>query len=152
MSRLFYLDKGLSLTHSSLAKVIAKVPASRFDESLEPGRFTLRQAIAHLADLEPVFVERMSLALSSPGAPVEGWDEDAHLRMNGNYASWDVQKSLAKFGEERAKTLALFNALSNEQARLSVKHPALGELSIEDLAVFALGHDAYHLEQVSGYL
>jgi uncharacterized damage-inducible protein DinB len=141
----------LTLGPTILKRLMAQIDASRYDERLAPDRFTLREVIAHVADLEPVILGRMQLALSTPGAAVSNWDQDQEA-ITKNYSSWDVWASLETFAAERSKPLELYESLTDEQTRRTVNHPLLGEMSIFDLAVFALGHDAYHVEQLSRYL
>ena len=104
-----------------------------------------------MSDLEPVIRGRMELAVSNPGAPVANWDEDAEA-IAKNYAVWEVAPTLERFYDERLRTLALYESLTEEQHRLTITHSRLGALSVYDLAVFVLGHDTYHIEQVSKYL
>jgi uncharacterized damage-inducible protein DinB len=151
VSRSIYLDQGLALSPAAFRQITALVSPSRLDQSLATDRFTLREVIAHLADMEPVFRARMELALRAPGSEVENFDQDKEA-LEKNYASWDVQKSLTLFAEARRKTLELFLSLDERQLALTVKHPILGEVSVFGLGVFLLGHDMYHLEQATAYL
>jgi len=151
VSRLKYLGKGLALAPTTLLRMIQKIDPSVYDQKLAPDRFSLREVIAHLADLEPVIQGRMELALSAPGTEIANWDEEAEA-LAKNYAVWDVQPSLEQFSRARTKTAEFYESLTDEQTLATVKHPVLGELSVFDLAVFALGHDAYHFEQISQYM
>ena len=71
--------------------------------------------------------------------------QDAEAIAKG-YSTWEVKPSLDKVIQERQQTVEFYNSLTEDQIRLTVKHPILGEISIYDLAVFALGHDVYHLD------
>ncbi len=151
MNRFLYVDRGLAFTPTILRRLIERIDPGRYDESLAPDRFTLREVVAHMADFEPVIRGRMELALSHPGSEVQNWDQDAEA-LARNYRSWDVEQTLGTLANERLRTLELFGSLSQNQLQLTVKHPILGEMSIFGLAAFCLGHDTYHLEQVSQYL
>ena len=131
--------------------MFGRISPSCYDERLAPDRFTLREVVAHLADLEPVIKWRMELALSSPGAEIPNWDQDAEA-LAKNYSTWEVPATLELFANERAKTVELFESLSDEETRMPLQHPILGVISIFDIASFTLGHDCYHFEQVSHYL
>ena len=151
MSRLIYLDQGLALVPASLRRIVEKVDPSRYDERLATDRFTLREAIAHVADMEPVLRWRMELAAESPGSPVPNFDQDEEA-IAKNYAAWEVGPTLDTLAEERAKTMRVYRSFDETQLKLCIVHPILGEVSIFDLAVFLLGHDMYHLDQASAYL
>jgi uncharacterized damage-inducible protein DinB len=151
MSRLIYVGQGLSLVPATLTRLVRCVDSARIDTRLAENRFTLREVLAHMADMEPVIRGRMELALRSPGSNVENWDQDQNA-LDKNYAAWEVGPTLELFSVEREKTCKLFEALTIEQIKLTVHHPILGEVTIFDLACFLLGHDTYHLDQISEYL
>lgn len=150
MHRLVYVESGLLAGPIVIRRLVERLEPSRYDERLAPDRFSLREVCAHLADLEPVIRGRMSLALSSPGADVPNFDPDGEAAAKA-YSTWDVGEALKKYSDERAKTVELFRSLSEDQLKKTVRHSILGEVSIYDLAVFILGHDAYHVEQLSAY-
>ena len=118
MSRLVYLDTGLSFGPTILKRMIEEIDASRHDERLAPDRFSVREVAAHMADLEPVIHGRMEQALANPGSEVANWDQDKEA-IAKNYAAWDVSDSLEQFARRRAKTVELFESLTGEQANLS---------------------------------
>ncbi len=109
MNRLIYLRSGLALAQSTLKRIVGQVDPSRFDEKLSPDRFSLREVVAHMADMEPMMRGRMELALSSPRAAVANWDQDAEA-IAKNYPAWDVSKSLQMYSDGRLKTLDLFES------------------------------------------
>jgi uncharacterized damage-inducible protein DinB len=151
VSRLIYVGQGLGYSPVILKRMVGQVDKSRYDEKLSPERFTLREMVAHMADMEPVMLYRMKLAQSTPGADIPNWDQDKEA-IEKKYETWNVAESLEKFAEERAKTVSYYESLTEEQSILTLRHPILGVISVFDLAAFLLGHDAYHFEQVSSYL
>jgi len=151
MSRLIYLGKGLALSPDIMQRMVDQVDPNDYEKKLAPDRFTLREVLAHVADLEPVILYRMHLAVESPGSEIPNWDQDKEA-IAKNYAEWEVQTSLDKFKEVRAKTVEYFESLTDEQTRLTLQHPVLGEISIFDIATFILGHDTYHFDQISQYM
>jgi len=151
MARPIYLERGLELSPFTLKRMLESIDPSRYDERLGPDRFSLREVVAHLVDFDLMIRSRMELALASPGAVVPVWDEDAEAAAH-NYATLEVAPTLDKLLKGRAKTVELFKSLSEEQQKQTVTHAVRGPLSILDLGVFELGHDSYHLEQVSHYL
>jgi hypothetical protein len=151
VKRLRYLDSGLTYSPIVLKRLVGLIDPSRYDEALGPDRFTLREMVAHVADLEPVLRGRMELAVAHPGADVPNFDQDAEA-IAKQYSKWEIGPTLEKFAEERRLTVEYYNSLTEEQQRLTVKHPILGQISVYDLGVFCLGHDAYHIEQASEYL
>src|ERR1700722_7176903 len=131
MARLVYLNSGLSKSPATLKRIVNRIDPSRYDTKLAEDRFTLREMVAHIADLEPVMVLRMNLALEKPGSEIPNWDQDEEAAKK-NYSTWDFHESLAMYAERRVKTVELFESLSQDQVLLSLRHPILGEISVFD--------------------
>ena len=58
-----YLFPGLEFGPRIVARLVEQIPAARYDERTNPSRFTLREAVAHLADWEPILRDRIARAL-----------------------------------------------------------------------------------------
>lgn len=53
---------------------------------------------------------------------------------------------------ERPLTIACIQAIQTESYRNTAYHPERGLQTVEDYIDVTLGHDLYHIEQLSGYL
>jgi hypothetical protein len=146
-----YLLQGLLLSPKAFERIVSQVPEKRYDELTDPNRFTLREAVAHLADWEPIFLGRISAGVDNPGAEVQGIDETQRAAEK-NYQSWDVKDSLRVFAEERAKTAAYLKALTPEQWQTTVHHNEKGLMTAYDQANMLLGHDIYHFEHATQFV
>jgi len=146
-----YLIPALELSPIAIARLVSQVPAHRHDETTDPGRFTLREAVAHLLDWEPIFVQRIQQGLDEDGALVSGIDEGVRAEEQG-YATWDVAQSLARFREERAKTVAFVKSLTPAQLASTIRHNEKGPMTAEDQINMLVGHDMYHIEHLTQYL
>lgn len=146
-----YLLPVLDFGPLTLQRLLAKIEPHRMDESLSPDRFTPREAIAHLADWEPILRGRLETAVDTPGATIAAYDEGARAEDMG-YRSWNVSESADKFLAERRKTQAWLKTLKPEDWDKSVVHPERGVLTVRDLANMLLGHDLYHIEHLTQYL
>lgn len=145
-----YLILGLRLGPLTVERLVSVIPAEKWDTVTEEDRFTLREAIAHLADWEPIMRERIQIALSQPGTTIIAMDEgDRAVEMN--YTETDPFEQAQWFVEEREKTIELIEStLSGWQN--TVIHPERGEMSGQDLANLLLGHDCYHIEHLTQFL
>lgn len=151
MPRLVYLESGLAVMPAVVTRLVRLIGADRVEERLSPDRFSVREIVAHLADLEVVLRGRMELAQKSPGAAVPNWDPDAEA-IAKHYAAWEVEPTLERFAVERAATLELFRSLDETQLACTVRHAVQGEINVVHIATFALGHDAYHIDQLTQHL
>lgn len=146
-----YLFPALELAPKAFERLIAHIPEKRYDERTDPNRFSLREAIAHLADWEPIFLQRIQAGVDDPGAAVQGMDETQRA-LDKNYESWDVKESLRIFTEARAQTIRYLKTLSAKQWQSTVVHNEKGPMTAYDQATMLNGHDTYHFEHATQFL
>ncbi len=141
----------LGRTPAALARIVGCVKPERFDERTDPHRFTLREAVAHLADYEETVLDRFTIAAKRPGEAVENFDEAARVEEKG-YAKRDVHRELEVFQNRRRDTISFLQGLSDDDLGKTFVHPQRGALSVSDYLSAMLGHDLYHLEHATEYL
>lgn len=95
--------------------------------------------------------DRVRAAVESPGSTIQAYDEE-QMALDHAYTKSDVVEQAQHFIDERKKTTLYVSSLSPEELARSVIHPERGPQSAEDLAGTLLGHDMYHVEQLSAYL
>lgn len=145
-----YLFPGLEFGPRIVERLVAQIPAARYDEQTNPERFTLREAIAHLADWEPILRARIEKAIVEPDSPVAGIDEGIRAEEQG-YGSWDVTEQLAVFRQERAKTIGYLRGLAAEDWSRAIVHNEKGRQTVSDQANQLLGHDLYHIDHLTEF-
>lgn len=146
-----YLIQGLRLSPIAIARLLGAIPVGQYDLAREAGRFTPREVIAHLADWEPILRGRIERGVEQPGAAIETYDESARA-VEQNYAGSEVREATERFRVERERTAVVVEALAPSDFAKVVHHPERGALTVSDLCETILGHDVYHLEQLSAYL
>lgn len=146
-----YLFPGLSVGPAAVRRVFMLIPEARWDEPTEPGRFSPREVIAHLADWEPIFLERMRLGVDTPGGTVAVYDEDLRAIEQG-YSHSDPHAQLDRFEANRSVTIRFLEGLDEALFRNTYVHPERGEMAVEDQANMLLGHDLYHIEQLGRHV
>jgi len=146
-----YLSIALPLAPIGFRRIIEAIPASRWDESLDGSRFTPREVIAHLADWEPIFLERLQTGVNNPGSTLTTYDIDQRSAEKG-YGNTDMAEQLRRFSERRGATIAYIQDLSAEDFSKEVVHPERGRMTVGDVANMIVGHDSYHYEQLTAYL
>lgn len=132
-----------------MRQIVAAVPANLWDVSLDESRFTLREAMAHMADWEPILRGRIETALRNPGAQVEAYDESARAEEM-KYCDTDPLEQLDKFAEQREITIKVLELAPNVDSPLI--HPEKGKMTVADIANTMVGHDLYHIEHLTHYL
>lgn len=146
-----YLLRGLASGPVVMRRLYALIPAARRDEPTHEGRFSPRQVVAHMADWEPIFHDRLQLAISQPGSTITVYDEGERAVQLG-YAACDADERLVCFARDRARTVEIIQNATAEQLRHPFNHPEHGVMAVDDLACMILGHDTYHFDQLSSVL
>jgi hypothetical protein len=140
-----------SATSRKLARLITRASASKLRKQPAPGRWSVAQILAHLADVELVIGYRVRTILGAPGSPLQAFDQDKWAQAM-SYAKLDPRKSLERFSALRKANLDLLKSLSPAQWKYHGMHAERGEESIETIARLNAGHDLNHLKQVEKIL
>lgn len=144
-----YLRHGLAATPVVLERLLSGTTPQDHDRRPDPERFTIREAVAHLADWEGVWLERMQrIKTEEPFLP--GYDE-GQWAIDHDYAHSDLVEQTRKFRDGRAAILAFLAELAPADWERTGNHQEAGVLTLESLAVMILGHDGYHLRQVTDF-
>lgn len=146
-----YLIRGLGDSALSFQHIVTAVMPEKYDLAVDPERFSFREAVAHVADWEPILRERIRICAEEPGGVVPAFDETQRGIEQG-YASADPVECAARLVVERGKTVEYLKGLRDEQWAGIGVHPERGEMSAYDWANTILGHDLYHIEHLLRYL
>ena len=141
----------LGSTPSTIARWIAGRSAADLQRSPAPGRWSVAQIVAHLADSEIVFAYRVRMILASPGTAIQAYDQDAWSRAQRAEAS-DPRRSLALFTAIRESMLPLLRGLNGEELERYGLHAERGKESVRHLLALYAGHDRNHLAQIERLL
>lgn len=134
-------------TSKKLARLIARASGSKLRKQPAPGKWSVSEILAHLADTELVFGYRIRAILGAPGTPIQAFDQDKWAQAMA-YGKSDPRKSLERFAAFRKANLDLLKSLSPAQWKYHGMHAERGEESIETIAKLCAGHDINHLRQV----
>jgi hypothetical protein len=115
----------------------------------EPGKWSIAEIVAHLADVEIVASWRMRSVLGANGTAIQPFDQDAWASVF-QYSKRDVGQSLEVFLVLRENNLAMLKALPRESWENYGMHAERGKETIAHLARMFAGHDTNHILQVEG--
>ena len=136
-----------SKTAGQIERLVKRVPTGKLRKRPAPGKWSVAEILAHLADSEIVVGYRMRSILGAPGTPIAAFDQDKWAEAE-NYAQRDPKMSLRVLFTLREANLALLKSLRAEQWRHFGIHSERGEESIERIAQMMAGHDINHLRQI----
>jgi len=143
-----YLLPVLEFGPSIMRRLVQDMPDDQLDRPATPDRFTPREVIAHLADWEPIMLARIHQAIESPGSTLTVYDE-GEMAVAHRYSESNVAQQLELFTEHRKATAEYLRALPEALYDNVVVHPERGNLTVKDQAWTLIGHDMYHIEQLT---
>lgn len=110
--------------------------------SYAPGKWSLREVVAHVADSERVFAYRALRFSRGDLTPLSSFDQDVWVpNSRARERSWPAL--VADFAAVRAATLSLLDGLQAEDW-LRVGEASGGRVSVRALAWIIAGHEAHH--------
>lgn len=128
-------------TVTGIADVAASVPPPA-------GKWSTREMLAHLGDMERVMAYRALRIARRDPAPLAGVDQDAYVA-----SSYANERTIAEIGAElkalRASTIALFRSFPHHVWRWTDVIDG-DAVSVRALAYIIVGHDLHHLMQLAG--
>lgn len=134
-------------TAAKLKKLTQGLTPKQLRWQPEPGKWSIAEIVAHLADVEIVASWRMRSVLGSNGTPIQAFDQDAWASVF-QYGKHDVKQSLEVFHVLRENNLAMLKALPHECWDHYGMHAERGKETIAHLARMFAGHDTNHILQV----
>src|SRR5690349_13807992 len=141
----------LAATAGAIERLIGGVSSAALRERPAPGKWSVSDIVAHLADGEIVGAFRIRLILGSPGTPILAFDQD-RWAVAGHYDRRDPHRSLEQFRVVREGNLALLASLDPEQWTEYGMHSERGQETIEHIVRLFAGHDLNHLKQIEQIL
>ena len=137
----------LAATPGRLSKLVRRVPARRLKRRPAPGKWSIVEILAHLADAELVGGNRFRMTLGKSGTPIQAFDQDDWARTM-RYQGQDARQSLEAFCVLRRRNLALLRSLTPRQWKHYGMHQERGKETVARLAEMFAGHDLNHLKQI----
>lgn len=132
-------------------RLLKGVPASRLRKRPAPGKWSIAEIVAHLADVEIVVGYRVRMTLGAPGTPIQAFNQDDWVTA-GHYDRRDPRKSVEQYRAFREANLALLKLLAPEQWKHHGLHAERGAESIETIVRMIAGHDLNHIQQIEAIL
>lgn len=134
-------------TAAKLKKMIQPLTPKELKWKPEPGKWSIAEIVAHLADAEIVGSWRMRSMLGTNGTAIQAFDQDAWASVF-QYGQRDPKQSLEVFRVLRENNLAMLKGLPRENWDNYGMHAERGKETIAHVARMFAGHDTNHVLQV----
>ena len=138
-------------TAKKLEQLMKRVPRRKLMQRPAPGKWSIGEIVAHLADDELVGAYRIRKILEDPGTAIQSFDQDKWA-ATGKYARCDPKKSLELFRALRQANLTLLKSLDKPQWQQHGVHAERGVESIAAITKHFACHDLNHLKQIETML
>lgn len=136
-------------TAARLRKAIQGLTPAQLKWRSEPGKWSIAEIIAHLADAEVVASWRMRSVIGENGVTIQPFDQDSWASVF-DYQKRDAKRSLETFRVLRENNLAMLKEIPKERWDNYGMHLERGKESIAHLTRMFAGHDTNHVLQVEG--
>jgi len=148
-----YLLAALDNTPATLAALLSGFPADDpiWKTQPDPERFSLREIVAHLADWESVFGERFERTVSEDHPKLRR-PNPGERAVDQGYADADPVERLTHLQASRTARTAWLRSLPEDAWGRAIDLDQMVDISLTGLVSLMLGHDAYHIRQVSEWL
>ena len=141
-------DTVVHLTHSRDA-VVAEFngPQSEWGKTYAPGKWTVRQMLVHLADVELVHLWRLSRAWAEPGSPVYAFDHDRWVTaLRYDERPLDICRDM--FVGIRNQIIYYVETMPESAFENTVDHSENGLVPVSRILKYLVYHTDHHLEQI----
>jgi uncharacterized damage-inducible protein DinB len=134
-------------TPKKLATLTKRLNKKQLTRRPAPGKWSIAEILAHLADTELVAGWRMRLILGENGTPIKAFDQDVWADTF-NYSRRDPKTSLETFRVLRENNLWLLKSIPKSLWENYGMHEERGRETISHVVRMFAGHDLNHLRQV----
>lgn len=138
------LQRAAPRKFAALTKGLSK---KRLTSRPGPGKWSIAEVLAHLADAEWVVGYRLRLILASNGTAIQAFDQDAWADTF-TYGRRDPKTSLETFRALRENNLRLLSSVPRALWKNYGQHQERGKETVEHIVRMMAGHDLNHLLQV----
>src|SRR6266852_5152683 len=132
---------------AKLAGLLTGVGTAKARRRPSPGKWSIAEIVAHIADTELVGGYRIRAILGAPGSQIIGFDQDEWVTAL-HYEKRNLRKSFEQYRALREANLALLKTLTPEQWKHHGIHNQRGAETIETIVRMFAGHDLNHFQQI----
>jgi uncharacterized damage-inducible protein DinB len=137
----------LQETPTKLAELVKSQAADALKQRPAPGKWSVTEILAHLADTEMVLGFRVRLIVGQPGVPIQAFDQDVWATFS-HYDQIPASESLERFTVNRRDNVRLLRSLTLEQLQHHGTHTERGCETVAHVLKMWAGHDLNHRAQV----
>lgn len=130
-----------------LARAVRGLKPAQLRRRPRPGKWSIQEIVAHLADTELVYGFRLRMMLAQPGSPLQAYDQDKWAK-NLAYRRLPLARLLERVRVVREENLRLLRSVPRRWRSRYGMHTERGQESVGRTLLLLAGHDVNHLRQI----
>jgi hypothetical protein len=138
----------LEKTPGLLETLLGDVPGELSQWKPEADRWSISEILAHLADLERLYSERVRSILAEDAPALRSYDQNV-ASAAGVYSGGSAPEHLASFTALRRATVSLLRSAGSSVGERTGKHAELGIVTLSQMLNELASHDLGHLRQIA---
>lgn len=136
---------------AKLAALIKGKKKAQLHRRPEPGKWSVAEILAHLADAETVIAWRLRQVLAANGQSIQAYDQ-AVWATTFDYTRCDARESLERYRVLRESNIALLKRVPKQLWENYGIHSERGKETVAHIMNMVAGHDVNHRLQVENIL
>ena len=129
-------------TPAHLETLVRTLDSEALNRAPAPGKWSIREVLCHLADVEVSFAFRLRQALAEDHHVIQPFDQDKWAAF---YSHYEATAAVAVFSALRQWDLALIETLEPDAFGKTLNHPERGDMTIQVMIETRASHDLNHL-------
>jgi hypothetical protein len=134
-------------TAKKLDKLTRRLSKKEIRRRPAPGKWSIAEILAHLADAEVVGSWRIRQILGADGTPIQAYDQNVWAETF-RYKDRDPRESLRLFRVLRENNLLLLKSVPRKLWENHGMHAERGKETVAQIVRMFAGHDLNHLQQI----
>jgi len=122
----------LEKTPVLLETLLGDVPADLCPWKPAPDRWSIAEVLAHLADLEEVYGERVRRIIAEDAPALQRYDQEG-ASAAGDYPRGSASEHLARFANTRRGLVALLKGVPASAGERAARHSELGTITLSQM-------------------
>ncbi len=137
----------ITATPQHLRELFSSYSPEEIDHVPGPGKWSLRELMAHLADCEIAWGWRLRQTLSADNPALQPFDQD---RWADRYAAYTFPVAQATYEALRAWNIHLLTTVQPADLPRPATHSERGNLTLQIMLETIAGHDLHHIKLLEG--
>jgi uncharacterized damage-inducible protein DinB len=139
------LIDGLAQAVTILDGFVATIPADKLDLRRGEGFWTLNEHVSHLADVQPMLLERLERFVAEQAPQFVPFNPDDDEDADSGPPKMPTAAALQQFADWRQRQLALLQTADEQTWQKTATHPEYAQYSFYILVRHILMHDHWHM-------